>query len=204
MRNHLVRMAGYHRWASRRVYESVGALGERQCRAEQPSLPFHSVSGTLFHLFMADMVWYTRFISAGVPPSADSAAVAAPEPLPNAEETAVLGELALEDVGTLWRGERSVWTERAPAVEVLRWGQESMCTRWDELMAAASEESLEGSFTYHNTRGEPQEKQLGPILAHVFNQGTHHRGQLSSAICAATHPSGYPVLDLLYFIDEAS
>ena len=37
-------------------------------------------------------------------------------------------------------------------------------------------------------------------LAHVFNHGTHHRGQVTAALTALGHPC--PVLDLVYMLQE--
>jgi uncharacterized damage-inducible protein DinB len=39
---------------------------------------------------------------------------------------------------------------------------------------------------------------LGPILTHVFNHQTHHRGQVHTILTALGHPS--VVLDLVYFL----
>jgi uncharacterized damage-inducible protein DinB len=39
---------------------------------------------------------------------------------------------------------------------------------------------------------------LGPVLAHVFNHQTHHRGQVHAILTALGHPS--VVLDLVYFV----
>ncbi len=37
-------------------------------------------------------------------------------------------------------------------------------------------------------------------LAHVFNHGTHHRGQITAALTALGQPS--PELDLVYFLQQ--
>jgi uncharacterized damage-inducible protein DinB len=39
-------------------------------------------------------------------------------------------------------------------------------------------------------------------LAHVFNHGTHHRGQISAALTAMGQPA--PELDLVFLLQEES
>jgi len=62
--------------------------------------------------------------------------------------------------------------------------------------------SLSSPFQYQNTRGDSLEQLPGPILAHVFNHGTHHRGQVSAALTQLGQRE--PKLDLLYFLDDAA
>ena len=39
-------------------------------------------------------------------------------------------------------------------------------------------------------------------LAHVFNHGTHHRGQISAALTVLGQPA--PELDLVYFLQQTA
>ncbi|KAA0176828.1 hypothetical protein FNF27_01650 [Cafeteria roenbergensis] len=180
MRAHLIRMSQYHRWAGLRTFDAVAALPAPEAAA---GLPFHSVQGTLFHLVLADALWLGRIAGAG----------AVPEVVP----------LSLEEAASLWQAERpEIWTEKAPGLDAMREMHDALCTAWDGLLDASTEDSLAAPFRYRNTRGDALEKVLGPVLAHVFNHGTHHRGQVSAALTAAGLP--YPVLDLLYFMDAAA
>jgi uncharacterized damage-inducible protein DinB len=69
------------------------------------------------------------------------------------------------------------------------------CT-WSDTWTS---EQLADSFAYHNTQGQSMSAILGPILLHVFNHGTHHRGQISAGFTTMGYPA--PELDLLYFLN---
>lgn len=47
-----------------------------------------------------------------------------------------------------------------------------------EFIVSKSEEDLGAEFSYSNTAGVAMVKPLGPMLGHVFNHATHHRGQV--------------------------
>jgi len=55
-------------------------------------------------------------------------------------------------------------------------------------------------FHYKNTRGVELSQQRSFILLHVANHGTHHRGQISTALTQLGRPA--PALDLLYMLNE--
>jgi len=61
---------------------------------------------------------------------------------------------------------------------------------------------IEGVLHYKNMAGEPKSSELLPLLAHIFNHQTHHRGQ-AHAMLASTRVAP-PPLDLVYFIYEDS
>ncbi len=49
-------------------------------------------------------------------------------------------------------------------------------------------------------RGTPAVLPFAATLAHVFNHGTHHRGQITAALTALGQPC--PSLDLVYFLQN--
>ncbi|MDX8407191.1 MAG: DinB family protein, partial [Mariprofundaceae bacterium] len=61
--------------------------------------------------------------------------------------------------------------------------------RLDELIVDFSkmftEELLAEPICYHNMAGEEQEGLLGPLLQHLFNHQTHHRGQVTTLLYQA-------------------
>lgn len=67
---------------------------------------------------------------------------------------------------------------------------------WSEWLETLPAASLNELFNYHNTAGEARQQQRGTALAHVFNHGTHHRGQISAAMTKLGLQA--PALDLLY------
>ena len=73
----------------------------------------------------------------------------------------------------------------------------------DERMIAfidsLTDEKLAGTFSYTSlTNPAPFTQPLGPVLSHVFNHQTHHRGQVHMILTALGRPS--LVLDLVYFL----
>jgi uncharacterized damage-inducible protein DinB len=60
---------------------------------------------------------------------------------------------------------------------------------------------LPARIQYQTTEGKPMDVPLAPVLAHIFNHGTHHRGQVT----AAAQRLGLTVqeLDIPYFLADA-
>ena len=69
----------------------------------------------------------------------------------------------------------------------------------DKWIAYTDSVDVDGEFSYTNTRGDPMTGPRGPLLAHVFNHGTHHRGQISAGLGVLGFKE-YPAMDLLYFL----
>ena len=72
--------------------------------------------------------------------------------------------------------------------------------RWLPLVEGWSPERFEGVLRYTTTRGEPLALPFAATLAHVFNHGTHHRGQITAALTVLGRPC--PVLDLARLLQE--
>ncbi len=70
--------------------------------------------------------------------------------------------------------------------------------RWAPLINRWPADRWEGDLAYTTTQGEPVSMPFAATLAHVFNHGTHHRGQITAALTALGHAC--PVLDLIYFL----
>ncbi|WP_404381994.1 DinB family protein [Caenispirillum salinarum] len=67
---------------------------------------------------------------------------------------------------------------------------------WDDARLA-------GTFRYANMAGETFEQPLHPVLTHVFNHQTHHRGQVHQML--SENGVAPPSIDLIYFLrDPAS
>ena len=74
--------------------------------------------------------------------------------------------------------------------------------RWAPLIASMPASHFDGQLTYTTTRGVPQRLPFAATLAHVFNHGTHHRGQISAAITAMGHAC--PEIDLVWMLQAES
>jgi uncharacterized damage-inducible protein DinB len=70
--------------------------------------------------------------------------------------------------------------------------------RWIGWLEALPESRLGSRIAYTTMRGAQASLPFGSTLAHVFNHGTHHRGQISAALTAMGLPC--PVLDLVYML----
>lgn len=83
---------------------------------------------------------------------------------------------------------------------------EALHTRWMEeekyLMAFVDEltdERLNGTFQYKNTRGEPFQQILWKAMAHVVNHGTQHRAEAAAMLTDFGCSPGD--VDMIYFFD---
>ena len=70
--------------------------------------------------------------------------------------------------------------------------------RWAPLIASWPAERFVGTLDYTTIQGVPASLPFAATLAHVFNHGTHHRGQITAALTALGQPC--PELDLVYFL----
>ena len=70
--------------------------------------------------------------------------------------------------------------------------------RWEPLIDGFAPERWSSTLSYTTMRGTPVSLPFAATLAHVFNHGTHHRGQITAALTALGEPC--PELDLVYFL----
>jgi uncharacterized damage-inducible protein DinB len=73
---------------------------------------------------------------------------------------------------------------------------------WQPAIEAWDESRFDGALTYTSTEGVTRTLPFTPTLTHVFNHGTHHRGQISAALTMLGHEA--PELDLLYPVVAAA
>lgn len=71
---------------------------------------------------------------------------------------------------------------------------------WLQFVEAQPEARFADPLRYRNARGKAVELPFGAALAHVFNHGTHHRGQICAALTAMGRAS--PVLDLVFLLQQ--
>lgn len=72
--------------------------------------------------------------------------------------------------------------------------------QWQTLIDSWPAERFEGTLNYTTMRGTPASLPFALTLAHVFNHGTHHRGQVTTALTQLGQPG--PELDLVYMLQE--
>jgi uncharacterized damage-inducible protein DinB len=88
--------------------------------------------------------------------------------------------------------------ERARLRQRLLEGAAAWLPQLDEWTA----ERLAGSLSYRRFGGEAVTLPFAPTLLHVFNHGTHHRGQITAALTAMGHAC--PELDLVIMLQAES
>ena len=71
---------------------------------------------------------------------------------------------------------------------------------WAPLIAGFAPERWSGTLNYTTMRGTQVSLPFAPTLAHVFNHGTHHRGQITAALTALGQPC--PELDLVFMLQQ--
>ncbi len=72
--------------------------------------------------------------------------------------------------------------------------------RWKEWADGLTDEAAQAEVSYADMRGNPFRQQLGLLVLHVVNHGTHHRGQVSGFLRAMGHAP--PKLDLVFYYRE--
>lgn len=70
--------------------------------------------------------------------------------------------------------------------------------RWLALIEGIGAERWTGRLDYVTTKGVAQSLPFAATLGHVFNHGTHHRGQITAAITAMGHAC--PELDMVWML----
>lgn len=75
-------------------------------------------------------------------------------------------------------------------------------TAWLPMLEIWSDARLQGRFDYRSLSGEPVSLPFAATLGHVFNHGTHHRGQISAALTAMGYRA--PEIDLVWMLQSES
>jgi uncharacterized damage-inducible protein DinB len=73
--------------------------------------------------------------------------------------------------------------------------------RWEEWAKELTAESAAAEISYTDMSGNPWRNQVGPLVLHVVNHGTHHRGQVAGFLRAMGHAP--PKLDLAFYYRAA-
>jgi uncharacterized damage-inducible protein DinB len=71
---------------------------------------------------------------------------------------------------------------------------------WAPLIASWPAERFDGRLDYTTMSGTPVSLPFAATLAHVFNHGTHHRGQISAALTTLGQPA--PDLDMVVLLQQ--
>ena len=72
--------------------------------------------------------------------------------------------------------------------------------RWEPLIASISPDHWSGTLNNTTMHGTAASLPFAATLAHVFNHGAPHRGQITAALTALGQPC--PELDFVYFLQN--
>ncbi len=75
---------------------------------------------------------------------------------------------------------------------------EEGAAQWQPLIESWPDSQFESILSYTSTKGVAMSLPFAPTLGHVFNHGSHHRGQITAAITAIGKPC--PELDLVWML----
>lgn len=101
-----------------------------------------------------------------------------------------------EDVSPLIALDAEVERDRARVREQLLEG----ALAWLPLLEVWPTERLQGTLSYQRMNGQSVTLPFAATLMHVFNHGTHHRGQISAALTALGQPA--PELDMVFMLQQ--
>ncbi len=79
--------------------------------------------------------------------------------------------------------------------------RDAIFAQCDVLIAfvdALDETRFDADVRYVSSQGEASTRPLAPLLSHIFNHATHHRGQVSTALTQCGLEA--PVMDIPYFL----
>lgn len=77
---------------------------------------------------------------------------------------------------------------------------EKRAGNWVEFLNQVNVEHFKQDLHYKSSAGEKMRLPYGSTLLHVFNHGTHHRGQVTAALTSMGYPC--PEIDLIYMLTE--
>ncbi len=92
--------------------------------------------------------------------------------------------------------------EAEPVRERLGQALKGGSANWQPLIKSWPIERFDDKLSYTASNGQAMSLPFAATLAHVFNHGTHHRGQITAALTALGQPC--PVLDLVFMLQEDS
>ena len=152
-----------------RFCDGASQLSVKQINTDMGAF-FGSISGTLNHILVGDLMWLRRFANhpANFPALVDLVSMPSP--------------VSLDQV--LYPDFSEFWLARANVDRIIL----GFCAELEDA-------DFQHCLKYNNSKGLPFEKPFGLLLLHFFNHQTHHRGQVSTLLAQLDVDVG--VTDLL-------
>jgi uncharacterized damage-inducible protein DinB len=150
-------MAKYNRRLNIQVYDTASTLDQTELERDRRAF-FKSISGTLNHIVVADILWLTRFRKCFV------------------NYTSLDGISDFKQPTALNQVLYPVFSELKSVRERL----DGIIVEW--LDSEVKMTDLESELVYKNTRNITSRRSFSELLGHFFNHQTHHRGQVSTLL----------------------
>ena len=155
---HFQLLAQYNQRMNRQIYEACGQLSQADL-TENKGAFFHSISGTLNHIMVGDLIWLNRF-----------------------NHMREGGYENLNKLSTLPLPKKLDATlyENFSDLEQARKTLDQIIIDW--IKFDLSIEDIKENLSYKNTKSEPSIRNFFELISHFFNHQTHHRGQVSTLL----------------------
>jgi len=154
-----LRFAQYNTWFNGQLYACVETLDDAERKRDRGAF-FGSIHGTLNHILVADRSWLGRIEAS---------------PLPFASLTGADLEPDLRDLAKIVTDD----------FEALRQERKATDAVLEAFVRELTPELLAEDLAYTNVAGHAFCHPLWHIVSHVFNHGTHHRGQITTLLSQA-------------------
>ncbi len=156
-----VLLAKYNNWMNNSIYKTCLDMGQNNIDRDQASF-FPSISKTMNHLLLGDIVWLYRCSS-------------------NKDVMRFIdGNGDNFRIGSL---DQVIYSQ----LDQLHEKRKEIDDRIIDYIDSLKIDDIGGYIEYNSTDGSSHSKKLGLVLTHWFNHQTHHRGQITSLI----HQQGY-------------
>ncbi|BFM10498.1 DinB family protein [Simiduia litorea] len=155
--SHFRLLSTYNSRLNSQVFKAAFTLSEEALSQDRGAF-FTSINGTLNHILVADIIWFSRFV-------AHSDTYHSLARLSGLTRPSALNEV-------MYANTRELYSARTTVDNIIE--------HWvnNEL----EESDLQRSLVYKNTKGVESKRNFGELLSHVFNHQTHHRGQASTLL----------------------
>jgi uncharacterized damage-inducible protein DinB len=154
--DHVRLLARYNQWMNGKLYVACRGLSEESLQRDRKAF-FASISGTLNHLLVADVLWLKRF---HFHPRGFISLQAV---------TALANPVSLDQI----------MAPSLPEWQAMRERLDEMIMNWSSEMV---EQDLDVVLEYRSMSGEARENTFGDLVLHLFNHQTHHRGQVTTLL----------------------
>lgn len=146
----------YNRLMNEKLYSAATKLTAEQLNQDRQAF-FGSIHGTLEHIFIADILWLSRFKK--IPELQTLLEQLSEFPSPQQ-----LNQRLYNDFDQLWHK------------------RQQLDLIIEKVVKQISPAALEQTFSYVNLSGKTIENHLWIFLSHFFNHQTHHRGQATTLL----------------------